>query len=141
MPSDVGLGFVLLQHLQAQRKMLAQRDALQQTNGGYGSRSGSCNDLAAAAVAREESGPTISPRNRTTLLFRRSGNAPPTRIPSEQDEEGNAVNQHAESQTNEEAYGSFSRKVLSPTNPDDYALLEEGARFARHQLAIYTVCR
>jgi sn1-specific diacylglycerol lipase len=38
----------------------------------------------------------------------------------------------------EEAYRSFSRKVLSPLNSEDYSLMEEGARFARHQLAIYT---
>ena len=114
-PSDIGLGFVMLRHMQAQRKMLAKRDALQQTASNYGSsRSGSENDA------------PLSP-NRTTLLFRWS--SPSARIVLERG--------GGDSQT-EEAYRSFSRTVLSPTNPDDYALIEEGARFARHQLSIYT---
>jgi hypothetical protein len=32
-----------------------------------------------------------------------------------------------------------SGEALSPSDPDDYALVEEGARFSRYQLAIYTV--
>lgn len=146
-PSDVGLGFVMLRHIQAQRKMLAQRDALQQTtsNDGYGSsRSGSHNDLPLAAVssvsARESYDNSarvvsLSP-NRTTLLFRRESQSC-----DEQDGEecDSAIDQPAVSPNQaEEAYTSFSRTVLSPSNPNDYALLEEGARFARHQLAIYT---
>mmetsp|Transcript_16662 Transcript_16662/g.36005 ORF Transcript_16662/g.36005 Transcript_16662/m.36005 type:complete len:726 (+) Transcript_16662:89-2266(+) len=125
-PSDVGLSFVMLRHMQAQRKMLAQRDALQQT-GDYGSQSESNNDL---STLRESAPPSLSP-NRTTLLFRRSI------VLSEQDGDRDPVNEPALPPT-EEAYRSFSRTVLSPSNPRDYALLEEGARFARHQLAIYT---
>jgi hypothetical protein len=55
-PSDVGLGFVMLRHIQAKQKMLARRDALRQqqqqqadnndgTSGGYGSRSSSSTDF------------------------------------------------------------------------------------------------
>ena len=136
-PSDVGLGFVMLRHIQAQRKMLARRDALQQTNGGVGgygssSRLGSQTNLSAMDNSNNNV-PSLS-TNRTTLLFRRKG-------PSQN--EGSEVTTtpqpNIESQTNgEEAYRSFSRTVLSPSNPDDYALVEEGAHFARHQLAIYT---
>ena len=37
-----------------------------------------------------------------------------------------------------EDYQSFTRVVLSPLNPDDLSEIQEGAYFARHQLAIYT---
>jgi hypothetical protein len=72
-PSDVGLGFVMLRHMQAQRKMLAKRDALLQTNS-YGSRSGSEGDMsppgrASNALSNVPNAPSLSP-NRTTLLFR-----------------------------------------------------------------------
>ncbi|KAL7533981.1 hypothetical protein ACHAXR_005566 [Thalassiosira sp. AJA248-18] len=129
-PSDVGLGFVMLRHIQAQRKMLAQRDTLQQTSN-YGSRSGSSSDVSSAA--RENNIMSV-PSNRTTLLFRWNSGS---RAPEQGGEDSNSLNDHTIAQP-EEAYGSFSRKVLSPSNPDDYVLLEEGARFARHQLAIYT---
>ena len=39
----------------------------------------------------------------------------------------------------EEAYRSFSRTVLSSSNSEHRALIEEGAHFSRHQLAIHTV--
>ena len=67
----------------------------------------------------------------TTLLFRRS-------LSGNEGTEQPAISPTT-SQTDNEAYGSFSRAVLLPSNPDDYALIEEGARFSRHQLAIYTV--
>ena len=54
--SNVGLDFFMLRHMQAQRKMLAQRDTLQQTqtttkisnSNNYGSRPGSNGDLSSA---------------------------------------------------------------------------------------------
>eukprot|EP00581_Thalassiosira_minuscula_P017688 CAMPEP_0183719448 /NCGR_PEP_ID=MMETSP0737-20130205/12381_1 /TAXON_ID=385413 /ORGANISM="Thalassiosira miniscula, Strain CCMP1093" /LENGTH=920 /DNA_ID=CAMNT_0025949167 /DNA_START=269 /DNA_END=3028 /DNA_ORIENTATION=- len=164
-PSDVGLGFVMLRHMQAQRKMLAQRDALLQTTTRYGSRPGSEVDLSTmrenagtnngsvnGSSAMDTSQRQLSP-NRTALLFRWS--SPSTRPISQSSLNGGAIldpcNITNDSPTNnnnhhhpqplsppEEAYRSFSRTVLSPTNPEDYALMEEGARFARHQLAIYT---
>ena len=39
----------------------------------------------------------------------------------------------------EEAYRSFSRTVLSSSNSEHRALIEEGAHFSRHQLAIHMV--
>jgi len=120
-PSDVGLGIVMLRHIQCQRKMLAQRDAIQQTSG-YGSSRSDMSSL-------RENAPPPSP-NRTALLFRRSTQSF-TRLSPEQDRDCNTA-------STDEAYRSFSRTVLSPSNSDDYALLEEGAHFARHQLAIYT---
>ena len=147
-PSDVGLGFVMLRHIQAQRKMLARRDALRQQqqqqvdnnngSGGYGSRSSSYTDLYGLRNATNTNAPqlpsTLSP-NRTTLLFRKS-----TQIDQRQDIEGGSSTQPNQAQEDDEAaYSSYSRKVLCPSNnTDDYTLLEEGARFARHQLAIYT---
>ncbi|KAL9185551.1 hypothetical protein ACHAXT_003328 [Thalassiosira profunda] len=111
-PSDVGLGFVLLRHMQAQRKMLAQRDALEQSG----------------HVSPRSSPSPLPPNHQTTLLFRRSI----------QGGEADCSNLADPASQAEDAYASFSRAVLSPTNSDDRALLEEGARFARHQLAIYT---
>lgn len=55
-PSDVGLGLVVLRHLQAQRRMLAQRDALRQQQRQQG-QDGSSDGL------------SLSP-HRTALLFR-----------------------------------------------------------------------
>ena len=133
-PSDVGLGFVMLRHIQAQRKMLAQRDALQQTSN-YGSRSGSYNDVSLARRESNTNALTLPP-NQTTLLFRYNTTGL-SRMNPDQCNDDDELNQSTASQT-EEAYGSYSRTVLSPTNPEDLALLEEGARFARHQLAIYT---
>jgi len=147
-PSDVGLGFVLLRHIQAQRKMLARRDALQQqqqqqqvdngNGGGYGSRSSSSSDLYGLRNATNTNAPqlpsSLSP-NRTTLLFRKSTQS----HQPQQAIEGGSSTQPNQAQEDEEAYSSYSRKVLCPSNnTDDYSLLEEGARFARHQLAIYT---
>ena len=98
-PSDVALGFVILRHIQAQRKLLARRAALQPTN---------------HSQSRYSAG--------TALLFR-----PP--IPNRDE---------LDMSSPDDTYQTFSRPVLSPSNPDDYATLEEGARFARHQLAAYT---
>jgi len=151
-PSDVGLGFVLLRHIQAQRKMLARRDALRQQqqqvgndqdSGGYGSRSSSSTDLYGLRNTNINVPqlPSTSSSNRTTLLFRKS-----TQIhqPQQAIEGGSSIQQFSEAphqaqEDEEAAYSSYSRKVLCPSNnTDDYTLLEEGARFARHQLAIYT---
>jgi hypothetical protein len=146
-PSDVGLGFVMLRHVQAQRRMIARGDAPSQSRSrrgdesdGRGRGSGGPPPTPSARsslTAREadvtSSSSSSSMDDGTTLLFRRSlsggegGTEQPTLSP-------------ASSRTDdEEAYRSFSRAVLSPSNSDDYALIEEGARFARHQLAIYTV--
>ena len=147
-PSDVGLGFVMLRHVQAQRRMIARRDALSQswprsrrggaTDGWRGSGGPPPTPSARLSSAAREADVTSSSSSSsmddgTTLLFRRSlsGGEGGTEQP---------ILSPASSRTDdEEAYGSFSRAVLSPSNPDDYALIEEGARFARHQLAIYTV--
>ena len=143
-PSDVGLGFVMLRHIQAQRKMLARRDALQQM--GMGTYYGSNNDLPSLVMAAS----SPSNRNDTTLLFRRSSTAQSDEHQQQQstndqlEDESSSPDNHppppiTQSQSaEEEPYTSFSRKVLSQSNPDDYTLIEEGARFARHQLAIYT---
>ncbi|KAL7537869.1 hypothetical protein ACHAWF_005927, partial [Thalassiosira exigua] len=40
--------------------------------------------------------------------------------------------------TEEPYYAPFSRAILSPSDPVDVATIEEGARCARHMLAIYT---
>jgi sn1-specific diacylglycerol lipase len=100
-PSDVALGFVILRHIQAQRKLLARREAIQQPN---------------TSSIRSSPG--------TSLLFRRVLE----------------TNVHDESRISDpdETYQTFSRSLLTQSNPDDYATLEEGARFARHQLAAYT---
>ena len=100
-PSDVALGFVILRHIQAQRKLLARREALQQPN---------------TSSIRSSPG--------TSLLFRR---VLETRGLDESRISGP-----------DETYQTFSRSLLTQSNPDDYATLEEGARFARHQLAAYT---
>jgi len=108
-PSDVALGFVILRHIQAQRKLLARREALQQPN-----------------ITSIRSNPG------TSLLFRRA-----------LETNNDSVGSHLESgertlSGSDEAYQTFSRSLLTQSNPDDYATLEEGARFARHQLAAYT---
>jgi len=115
-PSDIGLGIVLLRHIQAQRKMLAQRDALQQRE----------QQTDATAVSIRAS------TDRSTLLFRRST----SQVSSSP---GGDCESPVPPHTEEEAYRSFSRTVLSSTNSEHYALIEEGAHFSRHQLAIYTV--
>ena len=108
-PSDIGLGFVMLQHIQAQRRMLAQRDASRQT--------GDESDAPSPDAA--------------TFLFRRASR--PTSLSQEcQGGDGDGTC------PTEEAYHPFSRAALSPANPLDRATIEEGAHFARHQLAIYT---
>lgn len=152
-PSDVGLGFVLLRHIQAQRKMLARRDALRQQqqqvfdnndqgSGGYGSRSSSYTDLYGLRNAANTNAPPQLPStlssNRTTLLFRKSTQSHQPH-PIEDTEGGSSAQPNQAQEDDEAAYSSYSRKVLCPSNnTDDYTLLEEGARFARHQLAIYT---
>ncbi|KAL7481992.1 hypothetical protein ACHAW6_007666 [Cyclotella cf. meneghiniana] len=137
-PSDVALGFVVLRHIQAQRKLLARREALEQM--GYGSRRGSSLDLT------ETNNTTALSMNRRTLLFRwRNNSSCFQNIANEETErsttreESNSFvfNTPIASRTNEE-YQSFSRVVLSPLNSEDVAVIDEGARFARHQLAIYT---
>lgn len=168
-PSDVGLGFAMLRQTQAQRRMLAKRDALRQTSqiGGArsasagslqslgmgkrdalgqmaqtgGSRSGSAGNLQSLGVGSD--GVPLSP-NRTTLLFRRSSLSRIETVEGNGANGPNAASSNVDSPRErsnseaERAYRSYSRMVLSPTNPEDVALLEEGARFARHQLAIYT---
>lgn len=133
-PSDVALGFVVLRRIQAQRKLLARREVLQQTGNGYGS------------AARDVSLP-IEILNRTVLLFRRGSKRPtePNAIETDPSNSYSAdevisdnLGSQADRSQTEERYQSFSRTVLSPANPSDVAVLEEGARFARHQLAIYT---
>jgi hypothetical protein len=137
-PSDIGLGIVLLRHIQAQRKMLAQRDAHQQqrqqqqeTNapsGNYGSsRCGGSEQVVSGGASTD----------RSTLLFRRST----SQLSSAPCEDCESVPPQplVSTHTEEEAYRSFSRTVLSPSNSEHYALIEEGAHFSRHQLAIYTV--
>jgi len=142
-PSDVGLGFVMLRHIQAQRKMVARRDALRQQqqqqvgndqdSGGYGSRSSSYTDLYGLRNATTNAHQHNV--DGTTLLFRKSTQS----HQPQQDAEGGSSTQPNQAQEDDEGYSSYSRKVLCPSNnTDDYTLLEEGARFARHQLAIYT---
>ncbi len=109
-PSDVALGFVILRHIQAQRKLLARREALQQTN---------------TSQIRSSPG--------TALLFRRSMETNDDSVGNHRDELDVPMISNAG-----ETYQTFSRSLLTPSNPDDYATLEEGARFARHQLAAYT---
>ncbi|KAL7433120.1 hypothetical protein ACHAXM_003413 [Skeletonema potamos] len=109
-PSDVALGFVILRHIQAQRKLLARRDALQQAN-----------------TSQTQSSPG------TALLFRRT-------LETNNDSVGNHRDKFDVPMISNsgETYRTFSRSLLTPSNPDDYATLEEGARFAKHQLAAYT---
>ena len=136
-PSDIALGFVMLRHTQAQRLLLARRETLQQS---LGSRAGIYTHVTSAIGGNVPAQNTSD----TSLLFRWS------RTPSSPgvvDQEGgnsclaqeapisNSVSQTSET---DESYETFSRQVLLPSNPDDVAVLEEGARFARHQLAIYT---
>lgn len=136
-PSDVALGFVVLRHIQAQRKLIAKREALQQA--GYGSRPGSSVDLTQLTNG------TTSIINRRTLFFRwRNSSSHEQNVVSDADNNTarqnsacDVSNQPIPSRADEE-YQSFSRIVLSPSNADDFAVIEEGARFARHQLAIYT---
>ncbi len=129
-PSDIGLGIVLLRHIQTQRKMLAQRDAFQQeqqqqqTNanfGNYGSRSSGINQTLSERASTD----------RSTFLYRRST----SHLSSLPGRDCESMPSH----TKEEAYRSFSRTVLSSSNSEHRALIEEGAHFSRHQLAIYTV--
>ena len=82
----------------------------------HGSRSGN--------VSVQGDGQTNS-----ALMFR-SGNSPPSQSDLE-----DSVPIRSNS---DEVYRPFSRTVLSPTNNEDFSRLEEGARFARYQLAIYT---
>lgn len=108
-PSDVALGFVILRHIQAQRKLLARREALQQPN---------------SSSLRSSPG--------TSLLFRRV-----------LETNNDSVGAHRELDEpiisdSDASYQTFSRSLLKQSDPDDYATLEEGARFARHQLAAYT---
>ena len=83
----------------------------------HGSRSGN-------AVAAEGDGQANS-----ALMFR-SDNSPPAQTDLE-----DSVPTRSNS---DEVYRSFSRTVLSPANSEDFSRIEEGARFARYQLAIYT---
>lgn len=61
------------------------------------------------------------------LLFRRNTN-------------DDIVENHRDAleESSNETYQTFSRSLLNPSNPEDFAILREGARFARHQLAAYT---
>ena len=106
-PSDVALGFVILRHIQVQRKLLARREALQPTN------------LSQMRSTAE-----------TALLFRPSK--------PNQDDAGGNPREELDMSAADETYQTFSRSVLTQSNPDDCATLKEGARFARHQLAAYT---
>jgi hypothetical protein len=139
-PSDVALGFVVLRHRQAQRKLVARREALQQL--GYGSRPGSSVDLTQAVTNT-----TMSP-NRRTLFFRwRNNSSSNGQTNGEETDMGSPIRRESTnipsdtpsspSRTDRE-YQSFSRVVLSPSNSDDFEAIAEGAHFARHQLAIYT---
>ena len=134
-PSDVALGFLILRHIQAQRKLLARRDALQQTHFS-GSRSGSYNDV------KSTHGNGLNQNlNRTTLLFRWSTRSLERSTAGEGENDSSSTQEVANVGSvsqEEESYQTFSRIILSPSNPDDVAVLREGARFARHQLAIYT---
>jgi len=136
-PSDIALGFVLLRHIQAQRMLVARREALQQMRS-LESRNGSYNDVMSASG---KSGP-IQNSSSTSLLFRwrRKRSLPDNTHQSANDTGvGDAGQPRNHGGTgDEESYETFSRPVLSPSNPDDIAVLKEGARFARHQLAIYT---
>lgn len=109
-PSDVGLGFVILRHIQAQRKLLARRGVLEQTN---------------TSQVRSSPG--------TALLFRRSLEPNNDSVGNHRDELDLPMISNSD-----ETYQTFSRSLLTPSNPDDHATLKEGARFARHQLAAYT---
>mmetsp|Transcript_33759 Transcript_33759/g.80743 ORF Transcript_33759/g.80743 Transcript_33759/m.80743 type:complete len:865 (-) Transcript_33759:279-2873(-) len=121
-PSDVGLGLVLLRHMQAQRKMLARREAMRQRSE-HSSRPGNTSNTS-NAVSLEADGQTNS-----ALMFR-SDNSPPSTTDLE-----DSVPTRSNS---DEVYRPFSRTVLSPANNEDFSRIEEGARFARYQLAIYT---
>ena len=136
-PSDVVLGFVVLRHMQAQRKLVAKREALGQL--GYGSRPGSCVDLTRAVdnnSARDS--------NKRTLFFRwRNSSSNEQYVVEEpssplRQESNNSANTPTSPSRADEEYQSFSRIVLSPSNANDLLAIEEGAYFARHQLAIYT---
>ncbi|KAL3779019.1 hypothetical protein HJC23_011458 [Cyclotella cryptica] len=138
-PSDVALGFVVLRHIQAQRKLLARRDALQQM--GYGSQRGSSIDLT------EPNNATTQVMNRRTLLFRWRNKSSSTQSIADVEAEGSSIRNETNSisvtdhpiiSRTDEEYQSFSRVVLSPLNSEDVAAIDEGAHFARHQLAIYT---
>ena len=140
-PSDVVLGFVVLRHIQAQRKLVARREALGQM--GYGSRPGSCVDL--TRVAESNSGNTRD-SNKRTLFFRwRNNNSSSAQSVNEESpgspirhESNNSANIPTSPSRADEEYQSFSRIVLSPSNANDLLAIEEGAYFSRHQLAIYT---
>ena len=112
-PSDVALGFVILRFIQSQRKLLARREALQHPG-----------------INQIQSSPG------TALLFRRTLQTSDNSVGDADDDRG-GLDASNMSNSNE-GYQTFSRPVLMSSNPDDHAILEEGARFARHQLASYT---
>jgi hypothetical protein len=136
-PSDVGLGIVVLRHMQAQRRLVAKREALHQL--GYGSsRPGSRLDL--TRVEDDAAVNNTAGLNRRTLFFRWRNTATVEDTPSSplrQSTSSNNNNPESPSRANEE-YQSFSRVVLSPLISLDASAIIEGAHFARHQLAIYT---
>ncbi len=136
-PSDIALGFVMLRHIQAQRMLVARREALQQMRI-IGSSRGSYDDIMSVAGT---DGP-VQNSTSTSLLFRwrRKRSVPDNTDQGTNDAgvvDADRLRNHSGSR-DEESYETFSRPVLSPCNPDDIAVLKEGARFARHQLAIYT---
>jgi hypothetical protein len=136
-PSDIALGFAVLRHMQAKRELAAKREAL-----GLESRTGS-----AVNWIQQKNNAALSSMNRRTLFFRWKNNGNKAQNGLE-DEMANAMSQqestpsvthgpNSPSRANED-YQSFTRVVLSPLNPDDLSEIQEGAYFARHQLAIYT---
>ena len=152
-PSDVVLGFVVLRHMQAQRKLAAKREALEQL--GCGERIGgsnSCENLTEGNMQNDDNNINSTNGNRRALFFRwgnhRSNlhndveraldtNSSPLQESSYDTISRNEVEPISPSRRNQE-YKSFSRIVLSPSNSEDAYVIEEGAYFARHQLAIYT---
>ena len=147
-PSDVGLGIAVLKLVQDQRRYMARKDVLvqrqrlqqQQQQQQRLALSSSSSSLSVLSSYREDG---------TTLLFRRSIDNGEGMI--EGDHATTLLSPSAAAVSSstpppvvgvdnveEEVYQSYSRTVLSPYNSEHYTIIEEGAHFAKHQLAIYT---
>jgi sn1-specific diacylglycerol lipase len=148
-PSDIGLGIAVLKLVQDQRRYMARKDALiqrqrlqqQQQQQQRLTLSSSSSSSSVLSSYREDG---------TTLLFRRSIDggegmiednhattllSPPSALPPPLPPPLAGIVDNVDE---EEGYQSYSRTVLSPYNSEHYTIIEEGAHFAKYQLAIYT---
>jgi sn1-specific diacylglycerol lipase len=114
-PSDIVMGFFILQKIQRQRILKSREEVLRETEQLMTGES----SLLQTSSVEDHSSSILAP-------------------PSSADHKRQSFYRVHHEEGQETFYESTSRKVLNLNKAMDRATLQEGARFARYQLAIYT---